>query len=518
MIYGSVCSGISSESVAWAPLLGWSPAWFSEIAPFPSAVLAHRYPRIPNLGDANKIHEKTEFKQREIDVLVGGTPCQSFSQAGRREGFGDSRGRLALRFLEIAEIQRPRWLVWENVPDVLSSNRGKDFGALLWKMGKIGYGYSWHVLDARDFGLAQSRRRVFLVGHIGGDWKRAAAVFSEREVVRTNHRPNGGTGDANARRDGPRAPGAGREVIAVQGNLIGRGDEAGPNGPGWRVGPMYTLTATDRMAVIAIQSNTINRRPDTEHLSAGRRGGKMYCLTGMGRHATIANGVARYILPVEAERLQGLPDGYTKVPYRGMPAKECPDDLRHEAVGNAMCVPVMRWVGERITFLDSLPEERIKFFLPPDDLATTLTDAELVEKCVQGFKKLRELIPYLREARRRWAQPGRQVPVPGRPCWTEWIRQNLHVTPRRVQQLLREPSETISQGQKTLPVVPPKLHAGDWRRLLKVTESRMAQVFGSIENQKELAAAIRNFAQGIANRYAQPHGGIVVSVSTRSRK
>jgi DNA (cytosine-5)-methyltransferase 1 len=176
LIFGSVCSGISSESVAWKPLLGWSPAWFSEIAAFPSAVLAHHYPRIPNLGDANKIHEKAEFKAREIDVLVGGTPCQSFSQAGGREGFGDPRGRLALRLLEIAEMRRPRWVVWENVPDVLSSNGGKDFGALLWKMGKLGYGYSWQILDARDFGLAQSRRRVFLVGYLG-DWKRAAAVI-----------------------------------------------------------------------------------------------------------------------------------------------------------------------------------------------------------------------------------------------------------------------------------------------------------------------------------------------------
>src|SRR5208283_4455236 len=108
---------------------------------------------------------------------------------------------------------------------------------------------------------------------------------------------------------------------------------------------------------------------------------------------------------------------------------------------------------------------------PADDFVRTLSDAELVDKCVQGFRKLRELIPYLREARRRWAQPGRRVPVPGRPSWTEWITQNLHVTPRRVQQLLNEPSEISSHGRKA----PRRLSKGDWRALLKISENQMAK-------------------------------------------
>lgn len=243
----------------------------------------------------------------------------------------------------------------------------------------------------------------------------------------------------------------------------------------------------------------------------------MYCLTVSDKHAVIADGTARYILPVEAERLQGLPDDYTKVPYREKPAERCPDQLRYEAVGNAVPVPILRWLGERLAFVDSLPSRHVTHFLPAEDLATTLSDAELVKKCIQGFKKLRELIPYLREARRRWAQPGRQVPVPGRPCWTEWIEQNLHVTPRRVQQLLREPSEISSQGQKTLAVVPPKLRTGDWRGLLKATERRTAQVFGSVEDPKRLAGTIRDFAQSIADRYA-PGGKLVVSVSIKAQK
>ena len=144
----------------------------------------------------------------------------------------------------------------------------------------------------------------------------------------------------------------------------------------------------------------------------------------------------------------------------------------------------------------------------------TLSDAELVDKCAQGFRKLRELIPYLREARRRWAQPGRQVPVPGRPCWTEWIKQNLHVSPRRVQQLLSEPSEISSRGQKA----PPRLSKGDWRALLKLTESQMSKVFGPLETGERFAEAIQDFAQAVADRFGERHGRVEVSVAVASRR
>jgi hypothetical protein len=242
----------------------------------------------------------------------------------------------------------------------------------------------------------------------------------------------------------------------------------------------------------------------------------MYCLTRTDRHAVIADGIVRRILPIEAERLQGLPDDYTQVPYRDQPAQQCPDSLRYEAVGNAMPIPVMNWLGERIAFVDSLPEERIKHFLPPDDLARTLTDSELIERCVQGFRRLREIVPYLREARERFAQPGRRVPVVGNPTWTEWVEQNLGVTVRRVQQLLKEfePRETISLGPKQRSR---NLRGGDWRGLLKATERRAAQVFGPIEDEKELARAIRRFAQAIADRYSQSGGRLAVSVSLKTQ-
>ncbi len=163
-----------------------------------------------------------------------------------------------------------------------------------------------------------------------------------------------------------------------------------------------------------------------------------------------------------------------------------------------------------------LPQKRTPDFQakPADDFVRTLSDAELVDKCVQGFKRLRELIPYLREARRRWAQPGRRVPVPGRPCWTEWITQNLHVTPRRVQQLLNEPSEVSSQGQKA----PAKLGKGDWRALFKLTEKQMAKVFGPLESGESFAEAIQQFAQAIASRFGERHGRVEVSVAVENRR
>jgi hypothetical protein len=163
-----------------------------------------------------------------------------------------------------------------------------------------------------------------------------------------------------------------------------------------------------------------------------------------------------------------------------------------------------------------LPQRRMPDFQaqPADDFVRTPSDAELVDKCVQGFRKLKELIPYLREARRRWAQPGRRVPVPGRPCWTEWITQNLHVTPRRVQQLLNEPSEVSSQGQKA----PCRLGKGDWQALFEATEKQMAKVFGPLESRERFAEAIQLFAQAVADRFGERHGRVEVSVAVIGRR
>lgn len=191
MRFLSVCSGIEAASVAWEPL-GWKAVAFSEIEPFPCAVLAHHYPDTPNWGDMTKYKDWPDVS---IDLLCGGTPCQSFSVAGLRKGLDDPRGNLMLTFGAIAAKYRPQWLVWENVPGVLSSNGGRDFGAFLGMLGQLGYGFAYKVCDAQYFGVAQRRRRVFVVGCLG-DWRSAAAVLFERHSMQGHPAPSRKAGKA----------------------------------------------------------------------------------------------------------------------------------------------------------------------------------------------------------------------------------------------------------------------------------------------------------------------------------
>jgi len=195
MKYLSVCSGIEAATVAWHPL-GWQAVGYSEIEKFPSQVLAHHYPNVPNFGDMTKFKEWN--LESNVDVFVGGTPCQSFSVAGLRKGLDDPRGNLMLTYLAIADKYRPRWLVWENVPGVLSSNGGKDFGTFLGGLGELGYGFAYRVLDAQYFGVAQRRRRVFVVGYLG-DWRRAAAVLFERHSLSGDSAPRREKGERIAK-------------------------------------------------------------------------------------------------------------------------------------------------------------------------------------------------------------------------------------------------------------------------------------------------------------------------------
>jgi DNA (cytosine-5)-methyltransferase 1 len=180
MNYLSVCSGVEAASVAWKGL-DWNPLGFSEIEKFPSEVLKHHYPNVPNLGDMTK-YKEWNFGKRSVDLVVGGTPCQSFSVAGLRKGMEDPRGNLALTFCAILDKFRPKWFIWENVPGVLSSNKGRDFGSFLGAVAELGYGASYRVLDAQNFGVPQRRRRVFVIGHLG-DWKPTAEVLFEPESL-----------------------------------------------------------------------------------------------------------------------------------------------------------------------------------------------------------------------------------------------------------------------------------------------------------------------------------------------
>jgi len=185
MRYLSVCSGIEAATVGWHQL-GWEPAGFAEIEPFPSAVLAHHYPTVKNFGDMSNYKE---WDFGTIDLLVGGTPCQSFSVAGLRKGLADPRGNLALVYCGILDHFRPKWCVWENVPGVLSSNGGRDFGSFVGALAELGYGFAYRVLDAQYFGVAQRRRRVFVVGYFG-DWRPAAEVLFEPESLRRDPAPS----------------------------------------------------------------------------------------------------------------------------------------------------------------------------------------------------------------------------------------------------------------------------------------------------------------------------------------
>ncbi len=216
MKYGSVCSGIEAASKAWEPL-GWKPAWFSEIEPFPSAVLAHHWPEVTNLGDMTKISDAVRTGDVEApDVLVGGTPCQAFSIAGLREGLSDDRGQLTLSYVELANAidakRRERGepeaiIVWENVPGVLSS-KDNAFGCFLaglagesselqpaggkWTHAGCVSGpervIAWRVLDAQFFGVAQRRRRVFVVASARKGFDPAAVLF-ELDSVRRDSAP-----------------------------------------------------------------------------------------------------------------------------------------------------------------------------------------------------------------------------------------------------------------------------------------------------------------------------------------
>ena len=381
MKYGSVCSGVEAATVAWHGL-GWEPQWFSEIDKFPSAVLAHHYPNVPNLGDMSKFKE---WNDDPIDLLVGGTPCQSFSVAGLRKGLDDPRGNLMLTYVAIAARYKPRWLVWENVPGVLSSNRGRDFGTLLAALGKIGYGFAYRVLDAQYFGVAQRRRRVFVVGYLG-DWRRAAAVLFERESLSGNPAPSREEGEkvAATLTNGFGERGVDSDQIVNGNHAITFSRTGNERVECEAIVPMQVSSGSDPelMATLcakdnekwgcnqwvnegkAIVSFPINtqlglRGPDTsnssrEGLGVGNAGDPAYTLQAAHSHAVASGLSVRRLTPTECERLQGFPDGFTQIPYRNKPADKCPDGPRYKALGNSMAVPVMRWIGERIQMVDAL--------------------------------------------------------------------------------------------------------------------------------------------------------------------
>ncbi|HBP0979075.1 DNA cytosine methyltransferase [Comamonas sp. Y6] len=495
LLYGSVCSGIEAVSLAWQPL-GLKAAWFAEIEPFPSAVLAHRYPHVPNLGDMTAIARLVRAGTVPApDILVGGTPCQSFSVAGSRRGLDDPRGALSLAYVELANAidqtrhqdrRPPATIVWENVPGVLN-DRSNAFGHFLGALAgesraleppgdKWAYAgcvsgprrrIAWRVLDAQHFGVAQRRKRVFLVASGGDDLDPAEVLFERAGVlgdsssgsapwqeaaraagsgaqaagsgyagltqpygkVTTTFGFSGGTGPANVAAclmaAGPKHDIC-TETFMVQtiaGNIThtlntaNNGKGSSEDGTGKGV-PIIAFTAEDcgadatvdrtptvrasvHAAIAFAQNSRGELRLESGHgqvagtLSTG--GGKpgqgrpmvvSVALRGrpQGLAAELGGSVAaalrtssggadkphvlapdfeahfhydwndpgpgdwshwrvRRLMPVECERLQGMPDDYTLIPYRGKPATDAP---RYKAIGNSMAVPCVAWLGQRL--------------------------------------------------------------------------------------------------------------------------------------------------------------------------
>lgn len=432
MRYGSVCSGIEAATMAWHTL-GWNPAFFSEIEKFPCAALAHHYPHVPNHGDMTRFQE---WPDHAIDLLVGGTPCQSFSVAGLRAGLADPRGNLMLTYLAIAARYQPRWLVWENVPGVLSSNGGRDFGTLLRGLGELRYGFAYRVLDAQfcrahgyEWAVPQRRRRVFVVGYLG-DWRRAAAVLfdgaslrgdpaprrqaGQRVAPTISARPSGGGGlgtdfdldggliansgdvgycltasaqqslDAetetlvahalrgegfDASEDGT---GRGTPIVPVVAASLTRGAESAGKGgyAGRRQEDDVNLVAFDTTQITSKENRSVPKAGDPCHpLAAGahapaiafahQQGGShdmhvsrdvSITLQRTQTPAVQQEWAVRRLTPRECERLQGFPDDFTAIPYRG---KSAADGPRYKALGNSMAVNVMRVLGTRIAMVDA---------------------------------------------------------------------------------------------------------------------------------------------------------------------
>lgn len=370
MRYLSVFSGVEAASLAWEPL-GWEPMAFSEIDEFPSAVLAHRFPDVTNLGDITKVDWSPYHGT--ADLVVGGSPCQSFSIAGGRTGLEGASG-LMWEYVRCVREVMPRWLVWENVRGALSSTHGEDFGCLLRALDDLGYGLAWRVLDAQFFGVAQRRERVFLVGRLG-DVEGPCEVLFDSEGLRGNP-------ESSRKKRQALAAGACRGAGA-SGRALNPSDPQSkrvfrPSGPaptlssgtneGMNIQPsVLCMTDTQPNTMVSGETcGTLTRRmykdpPITMKIRGGKPGGGKGPLLQTDMSATLKTTndqtlsdsgsgeyVVRRLTPRECERLQGMPDDWTSVPYRGKTAEQCPDAPRYRAIGNSMAVPVMRWIGERV--------------------------------------------------------------------------------------------------------------------------------------------------------------------------
>jgi|KBSMisStaDraftv2_1062788.scaffolds.fasta_scaffold00728_11 DNA (cytosine-5)-methyltransferase 1 len=365
MRFLSLFSGIEAASLAWEPL-GWTCAGVAEIEPFPCAVLARHHPLVRNFGDVSNITKKQVLSLDRIDLVVGGFPCQDVSIAGKRRGFKNSDGtgtrsglfHEAMRIIRYArEFSGLRWAVIENVPGLFNSHGGRDFAAVVGALAGTGFDVprdgwrntgcavgpnglvEWSVLDARWRGLAQRRERVFLVCDFGA-WSHRPPVLLERESM---------LGNPPSREKTRQEITGGAEGGALDGGLtVSMALNAHPGGSRYD-GESETfvtppLRASDRRAA-ADGNHTEGDSLVVTHALTGEGFDASEDGTGRGTPMVPEGSGVRRLTVTECERLMGVPDGYTAVPFRGKVAADGP---RYKALGNSMAVPVMRWIGERI--------------------------------------------------------------------------------------------------------------------------------------------------------------------------
>ena len=285
--YVSIFSGVEAATLAWEPL-GWEPVAFSEIEPFPCAVLAERWPDVPNLGDITKIDWKEEI-DGAIDLVVGGSPCQSFSVAGKREGLKGASG-LMFEYIRCVQELRPRWFLWENVPGALTSEDGGAFGQLLSEMDELGYSLAWRVLDAQFFGVAQRRRRLFLVGHLGAE--SPAEVLFEPDCLSGNPQSSREKRKELARRAGRSAACAGFKYSAApRANTIGYAEEqANTLTADWHAPAVLPLPNTALSQYGTEIAGCLTARGDSS--PCADRGQNIVCMTGTQAHCHISDEIA----------------------------------------------------------------------------------------------------------------------------------------------------------------------------------------------------------------------------------
>ena len=364
MKYLSICSGIESAGVAWHPL-GYTCLGLAEIDPFRSAVLQYHYPEVKNYEDFTKI--KASDLSSTPDVLVGGTPCATFSIAGLRKGLDEDRGNLALEFIKLIERVQPTWVVWENVPGILSSNGGQDLGTFLGAMGELRYGFAYRVLNTEYVrtkrfprAIPQRRRRIFVIGHIRGDWKSPAKVLFDNQPVSENIKPSRGKSTGVTSNTGASTERGNTEYW----RKLGRDGQYVEDYKDKKVSS--TLTAGGRFSMensaVVVKDpiptdskyTVMDRYNKMSRLYKEEVSPTLTAMTGGNRQPIVfheskhTNSFVRRLTPLECERLQGLPDNYTQIPYRGKSKEDCPVSKRYEACGRAMSVNVMEWLGTRI--------------------------------------------------------------------------------------------------------------------------------------------------------------------------